>query len=73
MTLRTFAVATDGTYAKVEVDRMIDEKAKAFVALQALLFTGALGFSRPDIAAKSVAHYRETVRANRRRLIAKIG
>jgi hypothetical protein len=50
---------------------MVDEKIKAVIALQSLLLTGALGFSTPDIAAKSVAHYRKAVRGNRRRLLTK--
>jgi hypothetical protein len=49
---------------------MIEEKAKALVALQSLFFTGSLGFTTPDIAARSVAHYRDAVRSNGRRLLA---
>jgi hypothetical protein len=59
-----------GTRAESEMHRMIDEKAKAFISLQSLFFAGALGFTTPDIAARSVAHYRDAVRANRRRLLA---
>ncbi len=71
MTLRAFAMAIGGARAESEMHRMIDEKAKALIALQSLFFTGALGFTTPDIAAKSVAHYRDAVRSNRRRLLAR--
>jgi hypothetical protein len=43
--------------------RMIDEKAKALIALQSLFFTGALGLSTLDIAARSIAHYRDDAAA----------
>lgn len=69
--LRAFAIAAGGDRAKVEIDRMVDEKMKALLALQSLLVTGALGFTTPTIAARSVAHYRKAVRANRRRLQSK--
>lgn len=69
--LRTFAIAAGGAHAKVEIDRMIEEKMKALWALQSLFVTGALGFHTPTIATKSVAHYRRAVRANRRRLQSK--
>jgi hypothetical protein len=69
--LRSFAIATGGDRAKVEIDRMVDEKTKALTALQALLVTGALGFTTPTIAARSVAHYRKAVKANRKRLQSK--
>jgi hypothetical protein len=71
MALRGLALANGRAYAKNEVDRMVDEKAKAFFALQWMFFTGALGFTTPDIAAKSVAHYRKAVPANRRRLLSR--
>ena len=69
--LRTFAIAAGGAPAKVELDRMIDEKVKALYALQSLFVTGALGFTTPRIATRSVAHYRKAVRANRKRLHSK--
>ena len=71
MTLRAFAMAQGGPRTESEMRRMIDEKARALIALQSLFFTGALGFTTPDMAAKSVAHYRDAVRSNRRRLLAK--
>ena len=69
--LRAFAIAAGGAHAKVEIDRMIEEKMKALYALQSLLAAGALGFTTPTIATRSVAHYRRAVRANRRRLVSK--
>lgn len=66
--LRTFAIAAGDARAQREIDRMIDEKMKALYALQFLLLTGALGFTTPTIAARSVAHYRKAVRGNRKRL-----
>jgi hypothetical protein len=72
MALRAFAVAQGGARAEREMQRMIDEKTKALIALQALFFTGALGFTAPAIAAKSVAQYRDAVRSNRRRLLARM-
>lgn len=68
MVLRAFALAAGGDQARVEIDRMVDEKAKALHALQSLLVTGALGVTTPTIAMRAIAHYRKAVRANRRRL-----
>jgi hypothetical protein len=47
---------------------MIEEKLNAAFALQILALTGALGFTPLNVAAKTIAHYRKAVRANRRRL-----
>lgn len=68
MALRAFAIAIGGSLAKIEAHRMVEEKIKALIALQALVFTGALVLRFPEIAAGSVRHYRKAVRANRRRL-----
>jgi hypothetical protein len=70
--LRTFAIAAGGAPARTEIDRMVDEKVKALYALQSLFVTGALGSTTSTMAARSVAHYRKAVRANRRRLESKI-
>ena len=69
--LRAFAIAAGDAHAKAEIDRMVDEKVRALYALHALFVTGALGFTTPIIATRSVAHYRKAVRANRRRLQSK--
>ena len=68
MALRALTIAACGAHASSEIHRMVDEKWKALFALQCSMLTGALGLSMPNIAAKSVAHYRKAVRQNRRRL-----
>ena len=66
--LRTLKIATGGPAAEAEARRMVTEKIGAAVALQGLAMTGALGFTAPAVAGKTLAHYRRKVRANRRRL-----
>jgi hypothetical protein len=66
--LRTIKIATGGPAATAEAELMVKEKIAAALALQGLAMSGALGFSAPGIAAKTLAHYRRRVRANRRRL-----
>jgi len=66
--LRSWKLATAGPKANAEAELMVREKIEAAVALQTLAMTGALGFTAPGIAAKTLAHYRRRVRANRRRL-----
>jgi hypothetical protein len=61
-------IASGGAAADAEARRMVGEKVDAAVALQTLALTGALGFTAPHIAGKTLAHYRRRVRANRRRL-----
>lgn len=68
MTLRGVALAAGDAGAKREASRMVMEKAQAAVELQQLALRGALGFSAPATAGKTLAHYRRKVRANRRRL-----
>lgn len=67
--LRSVTLATGGATAKKEARRMIDEKVKAALALQALALTGSLGRTPHGTSAKTIAHYRKAVRANRRRLL----
>ncbi len=66
--LRTMALAAGGPGAQVEAERMVREKIEAGLALQAKAMTGGLGLTPRGAAAKTVAHYRRRVRANRRRL-----
>jgi hypothetical protein len=66
--LRTMKIAAGGAAGEAEARRMIDEKIDAGLALQALALTGGLGFTPQGAAAKTLAHYRRKVRANRRRL-----
>jgi hypothetical protein len=66
--LRTLKIAAGGAPAKAEARRMVSEKIEAGFALQAKALTGGLGLTAPATAAKTLAHYRRKVRANRRRL-----
>lgn len=66
--LRTMKIAAGGPDAAAESRRMVSEKLKAAAALQALAMTGGLGTTAVGAATRSVAHYRRTVRANRKRL-----
>jgi len=68
MALRGVALAAGGARAGREAQRMILEKAQAAAELQRLALTGALGSTAPASVAKTLAHYRRKVRANRRRL-----
>lgn len=68
--LRTLKIAAGGPDAEAETRRMIAEKVDAALALQRLAFTGGLGATPHRAAARTVAHYRKKVRANRRRLAA---
>ena len=69
MALRMAKLARGGRAAEVEATRMVLEKAEAVAAWQALALTGALGFTAPKLAARTLAHYRRKVRRNRRRLM----
>jgi hypothetical protein len=66
--LRTAKLAGGGAAAGIEARHMISEKLEAVSALQMMALSGALGWSAPAAATKTIAHYRRKVRANRRRL-----
>jgi len=66
--LRMMTVSQGGSAAAAEAQRMVAEKLRAAIELQALAFTGSLGTTPNAAAAKSIAHYGKKVRANRRRL-----
>lgn len=68
MALRTLKVAAGGPAAEAETRRMISEKIEAGWDLQVKAMTGGLGATPASAAAKTLAHYRRKVRANRRRL-----
>ncbi|HEY2052208.1 MAG TPA: hypothetical protein VGH03_22930 [Caulobacteraceae bacterium] len=68
MTLRTLKIAAGGAPATAEAQRMVQEKLDAGLALQAKLWTGALGSTPSSMTSRTLAHYRPKVRANRRRL-----
>jgi len=50
---------------------MVGEKFEAALEFQMLAWTGGLGTSYPEAAAKSLQHFGKAVRANRRRLSAR--
>ncbi len=66
--LRTLKIAAGGAGADAESRRMVEEKLRAAAEWQAMAMTGALGLSPHRAAAKTLAHYRRKVLANRRRL-----
>jgi hypothetical protein len=66
--MRTAKIAAGGAAAEAEARRMVCEKIEAAGALQMMALTGALGWSAPAAAAKTVAFYRHKIRGNRRRL-----
>ena len=68
MGLRAMKIAQGGARGRAEVQRMVSEKVEAAVALQTLALTGGLGATLPGASARTIAHYRRKVRANRRRL-----
>jgi hypothetical protein len=66
--LRMLRLAAGGPAAAAEIHRMFAEKLVAASMLQSLAVIGALGSTAPNMAAKSLRHYRRIIRANRRRL-----
>jgi len=66
--LRTWKMAAGGADAQTEARRMVSEKNDAALALQGLAVSGALGFTAPSVAAKTLQLYRRKVRANKKRL-----
>jgi hypothetical protein len=68
MTLRGLMMAGGGPAAAAEMQRMMNEKVAAALALQALAWSGGLGATMPAVLDRSVRYYGRRVRANRRRL-----
>ncbi|MEI9964790.1 MAG: hypothetical protein WDM92_08810 [Caulobacteraceae bacterium] len=68
MGLRALKIAEGGARGQAEAQRMVSEKIEAAAALQALALTGALGGTAASASARTIAHYRRKVKANRRRL-----
>lgn len=66
--LRTLRIAQGGAKGRAEAERMVAEKLAAGIALQTLAVTGGLGTTPAGASARTLAHYRRKVRANRRRL-----
>lgn len=68
MGLRAFRIAQGGETGAAEAERMVREKVEAGVALGAMALTGGLGATPASATARTLAHYRRKVSANRRRL-----
>ena len=66
--LRTLKIAQGGSAGLAESERMVSEKVQAGVDLSALALTGGLGLTPASASARTLAHYRRRVNANRRRL-----
>ena len=66
--LRTLRIAQGGDAATSEAERMVSEKLEAGIALSALAVSGGLGMMPTTATARTLAHVRRKVRANRRRL-----
>jgi hypothetical protein len=65
---RSLLLAAGGPSAGPEALRMISEKIDAGLALQGKALRGELGLTPAAATARTLAHYRRKVRANRRRL-----
>ncbi len=68
MGLRALKIAQGGAAGQAEAERMVSEKVDAAMALQVRALTGGLGATPASVAARTIAHYRRKVKANRRRL-----
>lgn len=68
MGLRALKIAQGGAGGEAEVERMVSEKVAAAMDLQVRALTGGLGLTPASASARTLAHYRRKVRANRRRL-----
>jgi hypothetical protein len=66
--LRSLKIAQGGAVAAAEAELMVREKVEAGMALGAMAVRGGLGASPASASARTLAHYRRKVRANRRRL-----
>jgi len=66
--LRTLRMAGGGAAAQAEAQLMVSEKVAASLALGAKAMTGGLGTNPVQASARTLAHYRRKVSANRRRL-----
>ena len=66
--LRTLKIAQGGAAGQAEAERMVREKFDAGLALGALALGGGLGATPASASARTLAHYRRKVGANRRRV-----
>lgn len=67
--LRTIKIAQGGAAGQAEAERMVKEKLKAATELQTRAWSGGLGATPASASARTIAHYRRKVQANRRRLM----
>lgn len=67
--LRTARIAAGGAAGAAESRLMVSEKLAAAWELQVKAASGALGVTPAGATARTLAHYRRAVRANRRRLL----
>lgn len=68
MWLRGLRIMAGGKLAEREAERMVREKLVANAMLWPVLTLGGFGPSPEELGARTLAHYRKPVRANRRRL-----
>lgn len=68
MGLRTLKIAQGGASGAAEAELMVREKMEAGAALQSMALSGGLGPTAASASARTLAHYRRKVNANRRRL-----
>ena len=66
--LRSLKIAQGGARGAAEAELMVQEKIAAGAALGALALSGGLGATPASASARTLAHYRRKVSANRRRL-----
>jgi len=66
--LRTAKIAAGGAAGRAEAERMVREKIDAATSLQMKAMSGGLGGTPASMSARTLAHYRRRVAANRRRL-----
>ncbi|THD60707.1 hypothetical protein [Phenylobacterium sp.] len=66
--LRTMLIVQGGPRARAESERMVSEKIAAGLSLGAMAMSGRLGATPASASARTLAHYRRKVSANRRRL-----
>jgi hypothetical protein len=68
MWLRSLRMMAGGRPALTEMQRMMTEKMAANATLWPAVMAGGLAQTPEGVAARSLAHYRKPIRANRRRL-----
>ena len=67
--MRTLKIVQGGEPGATEAELMVREKIAAGLALSAMAVSGGLGDTPASATARTLAHYRRKVSANRRRLL----